>query len=169
MEGFIKLDRALNYWRYKRKPLYVALWVHLLQCANYKDGYDGDIEVKRGQLLTNTKKLADETGLTVQNVRTILNHLCGEELTIKSTNKYSLITIVKYEFYQGSSEQSNNQINKQLTSNQQATNKQLTNSHPYYIKKERKEESKNIIYDSSLNEVMSKDQELELLSLMGKA
>ena len=49
-----------------------------------------------------------------------------EEITIKSTNKYSIITILNYESYQDEEITTNNQTNNQLTNNQQATNKQLT-------------------------------------------
>lgn len=117
-KGFIKLDRAIENWRYATKPLYVALWVHLLVKANHKPKKVYDTEVDRGCLLTSYDKLARGTGLSVQNVRTILRHLDGEEIIVKSTNKNTLISIVKYDFYQGVNKQTNNQ----LTSNQQTTN-----------------------------------------------
>lgn len=161
-EGFIKLDRALNNWRFKRKPNYVALWVHMLQLAFFKDGKDGTVEVKRGQFVASVKELSSDTGLTVQQVRTILKHLDGEEITIKTTSHYSLITIVKYDEYQGSGEQINKQINTQSTNNQQTTNN-------YIRKKESKKEINNYIYDPSRNPIISRELEEELEQLIGKA
>lgn len=162
-KGFIKLDRAIEEWRYKTKPNYVALWVHLLVKANHETREVYETIVPRGSLLTSYESLAKGTGLSVQTVRTILKHLNGEELTIKSTNKNTLITIVKYDKYQSRSKQTNKQINKQLTSNQQAINN----------KQEIKEAKKlrNIynsipVYDPSKNVEMSKEQEKELLELM---
>ena len=136
MNGYVKLDRALQDWRYKTKPNYVALWVHLLLVANHQDRKVYDTEVKRGQLLTSLEKLAQGTGLSIQNIRTILAHLNGEELTIKSTNKNTLITIVKYSEYQGTNTQTNKQTNNEPTSNQHSTNN----------KQEYKERKKERIY-----------------------
>lgn len=158
-KGFIKLDRAIENWRYATKPNYVALWVRLLVKANHKPRMVYETLVERGCLLTSYEQLAKETGLSVQTVRTILKHLNNEEIIVKSTNKNTLIRIVKYDFYQGTKKQTN----KQLTSNQQTTNN----------KQEIKEakELKNIyntipVYDPSLNKEMSKEQEEELLELM---
>lgn len=129
-KGYIKLDRAIENWRFKTKPNYVALWVHLLLEANHQDAMIGDVQIKRGQLLTSLESLKKGTGLSLQQIRTIFNKLNNEEITIKSTNKYTLITIVNYDKYQGGYGKSNKQTNKQkgdfLTINQQTTNKQLT-------------------------------------------
>ena len=155
-KGFIKIDRALKDWRYKRKPNYVALWVHLLISANYEKRKVYDVEVDRGSLLTSLENLAYNCGLSVQNVRTILKHLNGEEITIKSTNKNTLITILKYSDYQGVNKQTNKQANNQLTINQQTTNN----------KQETKEtkETKEYIYGEYSNVHLS-DAELEKLKV----
>lgn len=121
-QGWIKLDRALENWRYATKPNYVALWVHLLIRANKQDSVVYDTEIKRGSLLTSLDQLSKATGLSVQNIRTILKHLNGEEITVKSTNKNTVISIVKYDEYQGINKQTNKRSNNQLTNDQQATN-----------------------------------------------
>lgn len=122
IKGFIKLDRAIENWRYSTKPNYVALWVYLLVKANHEKRMTYEVEVDRGCLLTSYEKLAKGTGLSVQNVRTILKHLNGDEITCTSTNKNTLIRIIKYDFYQGANKQTNKRSNNQLTSNQQTTN-----------------------------------------------
>lgn len=128
--GYIKLDRALENWRYKTKPNYVALWVHLLLKANHQDGMYQDVLIKRGQFTTSLEELKKGTGLSLQQIRTIINKLNNEEITIKTTNKYTLINIVNYDKYQSSSSKSNKQINKQVselsTIKQQTNNKQIT-------------------------------------------
>lgn len=67
-EGFIKVPRSFT-----QDPLYKnqnakVLLFHLVLNANYKDGK----ELKRGQIHTSFRRLADELGLSLQNVRTAL-------------------------------------------------------------------------------------------------
>ena len=165
--GYIKLHRAIKDWRYKKKPNYVALWVHLLCEANHQRREVYETVVERGSLLTSVARLCEETGLTTQQVRTILKKLDGEELTIKTTKQNTLISIVNYDQYQGSYDSSNKGANKRLTNEQQTSNN--------------KQECKNKrmkeiyindtlpIYDTSGNSIMSDDEESELLTLMGRA
>lgn len=124
--GYIKLDRALNNWRYKHKPNYVALWVHLLVNASYLDNVYEGILVKRGQLLTSYSSLVKGTGIPLQKIRTIFNNLKNEEITIKATNKYTIITIINYDFYQSNGGKTTKKTVQEKSKNQQATNKQLT-------------------------------------------
>ena len=73
-----------------------------------------------GQSRTTVSQLAFETGLSVQNVRTSLSKLKStNEITIKSTNRNTIISINNWIDHQ----QTNKPINNQLTNNQQTTNK----------------------------------------------
>ena len=69
------------------------------------------------------------------------------EITIKTTNKYTLITIENYGIYQSSKEQINQDINQQITNQQPTNNQQITNNQPQYNKdnnnKNSKENNKN--------------------------
>lgn len=123
--GFVKLHRKLNDWEWKRKPLIVALFTHLLINASYKDTRFQGYSISRGQLVTGRKQLSIETGMTEQQVRTALNLLKStSDITIKSTSKFSIISITNYESYQDA----NQQTNQQLTNKQPTTNQQLTTS-----------------------------------------
>jgi hypothetical protein len=109
------------------------LFITLLLTAQYEDGEYRDVLLKRGQCYTGLLLLSQQTGLGVQEIRTAIKHLkLTGEITIISTSKYSVITIVKYNDYQQFNSETNKhnskQSNKQLTSNQQATNNQLTTS-----------------------------------------
>lgn len=131
MTGYIKLFRQMAEWEWYKDSNTKAVFLHLLLMANHTAKRWRGIEIKRGQHITSIERLADETGLTEQNVRTAINHLKStHELTSKSTNKWTLLTVVNYEIYQGDSsdanKQTNKQPNKQLTNDQQTTNKQLT-------------------------------------------
>ncbi|QVK17753.1 hypothetical protein KHQ81_13010 [Mycoplasmatota bacterium] len=79
--------------------------------------------IERGSFVTSYSNLGKELRLTVQNIRTSINKLKStNELTVKTTNKYSIIYIKNYDDYQ----ENNTQVNNQLTFNQQSTNNQLT-------------------------------------------
>lgn len=124
---WVKLHDKFLEWEWHDKPEMVALWLHLLLFANWKDRRWHGIVVRRGQLVTGRQALSEATGLSVQSVRTCLERLKStNEITIKSTNKYSIITICKYDTYQCGEDFSNQQTNQQLTSKQPTTNQQLT-------------------------------------------
>jgi len=136
--SYIKLDRKIAEWEWFTDSNTLKLWIYLLVNAQYQDSSYKGIEVKRGQLITGRKKLAEQLEMSEQQIRTCLDHLqATNEITIKPTNKYSLITIEKYGLYQGDDDGNNQQNNQQNV--QRATNKQPTNNH-----NKRNKEIKNI-------------------------
>lgn len=101
MGGWIKIHTKLLDWEWSSCPETMALWIHLLLCANYDDNHWKGIEIPRGTLVTTIRELASETGLSVKQVRTNLERLKRtNEVAIKTTNKYTTITICKYDTYQ---------------------------------------------------------------------
>jgi len=117
--GYIKLHRRIIEWDWYLDHNTTRLFIHLLMKANHKPSKWMGVVVPAGSLITGRKSLAEETGLSEQNIRTSMNRLKStSELTIKITNKYSMITINNWSDYQ----QANQQSNQQLTSNQPATN-----------------------------------------------
>jgi len=126
-QGWIKLHRQLTEWEWYNKSEYVHLFIHLLVSANHRDANWQGQTILRGQLITSIGKLSVFTGISEQSIRTILKKLeMTGEIKVKSTNKYTLLTICKYDSYQFEEGETNKQTNKQLTNNQQTTNKQLT-------------------------------------------
>lgn len=144
MEGWVKIHRGMLDWEWYGDTNVVRLFFHLLLKANYEEKrWQGNI-VGRGQLVTGRVELAEQTGLTEQQVRTALSKLKSTgEITIKTTNKYSVITICNYARYQDTEQQC--QPTEQPTNNQQTTNKQPTNNQQITttqeIKKERNKEN----------------------------
>lgn len=123
MDGWIKLHRKFNETAFKRKPLIVALFIHLLTNANHKQSkmlWNGEeMIVEAGQLVTGRLSLSEQTGLSQQSVRTALVILKSTNtITIKTTTKFSVITICKWKEYQ--------MLTNGLTNNQPTTNQQLT-------------------------------------------
>lgn len=130
--GYIKIFRSILEWEWWDDPNTFRLFIYLLLNANWKESkYHGEY-VSRGSLVVGLKSLSQTLGMSVQSLRTSLSHLKSTgEITIKSTNKFSVVTIVNWEKYQGMDGEANKQINKQLTNNQQTTNKQLTTEEEY--------------------------------------
>jgi len=127
MEGWIKIHRRFQQWEWYTNSEMVHLFIHLLITATHKDGKWKGHEIKRGQTVAGISSLHKKTGISVQTIRTCINRLKSTgEITVKSTNKFSIITICNYEDYQGMDNATNTQINtqtnKQLTNNQQTTN-----------------------------------------------
>jgi len=84
MEGWIKIHRKMLEWEWYNDNNTKILFLHLLLTANHKDKkWQGKI-IKRGQKITSIQHLADETNLTVQQIRTSLNKLKSTgEITIQ--------------------------------------------------------------------------------------
>ena len=168
MDGFIKLSRKLLKWEWKDDPNTMALWINILLNANWEDRSWHGKSYERGSFPTSIGKLARETGLTIQQTRTCLNRLKStNEITIESTNVGTKIKVVKWAEYQCYDDNSNKRFN--TPSNNQSTNDQQTANNT--IRNIRNKELKNIynsvpVYDPSINETMSKEEEEELLELM---
>lgn len=141
MEGWIKIHRKFLDWQWFQKPEAVQLFIYMLLKANYKDGNWQGHEIKKGQFITSAQTISNDTKLSLQVVRTLLKKFeLTNEIIVKSTNKFTMLTICKYECYQDES----NATNKQLTNKQQTTNKQLTTN-----KNDKKEKNeKEVILDS---------------------
>ncbi len=139
-ESYIKLLRKLTEWEWYKDSQMVHLFIHLLLKANFSDGNFQGKKVMRGQLITGTNSLAESTGIARQSVRTCLNKLkLTNEITIESTNKNSLITIVKYNDYQSFENKPTSKTTNKITIKQPTTNQQLTT-----IEEGNKEEEINI-------------------------
>ena len=142
--GWVRLHRKILDWEWFKDSNTFHLFIYLLLNANHQTGYYQGIEVKRVQLITGRKKISSEIGLSEQNVRTSLHKLeKTQNLTIKTTNKFSIITICNYDSYQSEKSETNQQTNQQLTNNQPTTNQQLTTNNNNKNNKNEKNEKKN--------------------------
>lgn len=126
MEGWIKIHRNITKWEWYDDSKTVHLFFHLLLSANHKDGNWRGQEVKRGQVITGRKKLSAVTGISERSIRTCLERLeSTNEVTIKTTTKNSVITIVKYDLYQGS-DISDQRSDQQTTNDRPSTDQRST-------------------------------------------
>ena len=153
MSGWIKLHRKFLDWEWFNKSEAVHLFLYMLLKANHKDGKWQGFDVKRGQFISSLGNISNATGLSVQVIRTNLKRLeKTNEISIKSTSQFTIVTICKYECYQ----EENEQANKPSTNEQQTINKQLTTN-------KNEKNNKNDIYRRFAHLSMSKDQYSKLI------
>ena len=125
--GWILLSRKLLDWQWFDKAEMVKLWLYILLSANIEDKKWQGIEIKRGQLVTSVQHLTEALHLTTQQVRTALKRLQdGGEITTKTTNHFTLITICNFTIYQDYDPTQQQTNNKPITNKQQTNNKPIT-------------------------------------------
>lgn len=141
LSTFIKLDRNITQWRWYQNANTFRVFIHCLISANVKDHPFEKIIIKRGEFATSYEKIALALDLSVQQVRTAIEHLRSTgELTGKKYSKYQVISIVNYELYQ-SNQQANN---RQITGYQQSINSQLTVNQQQSKNDKKEKNDKNI-------------------------
>lgn len=125
MNGSIALNRQIFDWEWWGDHNVTRLWITILMLANWKDKQWQGKTIKRGSFITSYPRLADATGLSIQQVRTAISKLKSTgEIQQIVTNKYQLIIVVNYEKYQDFSSDDNSQA----TDNQQSNNIQITDN-----------------------------------------
>lgn len=103
--GWIKLYRKTIECGFFNNPSLSHFWVWCLLKASHKEQQLSvkyqSVPLLPGQFVFGRKVASLETGLSERTIRTSVNHL--KELgnvTIKSTNKFSILTICKWDTYQ---------------------------------------------------------------------
>lgn len=122
--GYVRLWRKSLDAGWLRNHKMWTVWTWCLLKASHQEYKQivgcQEITLQPGQFIFGRKKAAKELGLSEQEIRTIIVFLINSgNLTIKSTNKFSIITIVNWHIYQGI-------INDDQPSDQPTTNHQLT-------------------------------------------
>ena len=152
INGYIKLYRKMLNWEWYTNIPVRILFEHCLLKANYQDKNWQGIIVKKGSFVTSYEKLSIETTLTVRQIRTAINKLkMTNELTIKTNNKYSIISINNWDSYQMDDTQNDNQ----MTNKRQTNDKQMTTTKEY---KEIKKIKKDSIYGEFKNVLLNDEQ-----------
>lgn len=120
MNGWIKLHRQLlNSAIFKNERL-LKVWVWCLLKAEYKQSETmvGNqlVKLEKGQFIFGREEASKELGIKESTLYKDMKNL--EKLNfcnIKSNNKFSVITIEKWEFYQDTEENENNKNNNNVT------------------------------------------------------
>lgn len=97
----IALSRKIKHWGWYTDANTFRVFIHLLLCANWKDGEYLGIPVKRGQAIVTQESIAKSLALTRDKVRVSLHKLKNtHEITQMNSGKYTIITITNYDTYQ---------------------------------------------------------------------
>lgn len=133
------------------------LMMFLLVNANFKSERFEKIIVERGQYIFSYDGLSRDCGMPLQTLRTTLKDLVEtNQITIKSTRKWSLLTICEYDSWQNLYDETNTQVVTQ-TGTQVVTqmdnniiNKEIDNKESKDIKEEESNDSKKKEPESEL-------------------
>ena len=146
---FIKLDRNILSWGWYKDANTFRTFIHLILNANIKEKKFEHVTLKRGQLIVSFPSLAKELGLSIQNIRTAINHLKSTgSITVEVMPKFQVISIVNYDLYQSIKLDNQQADNTPSTCYQHDNNtlsttiKEIKNERIEEIKNERKGEDK---------------------------
>ena len=144
--GWVKLYRSIFKWEWWDDMYTRNLFVVCLLMANSSDRRWRGIVIGRGSFVTSMAHLSKIAGLTARQTRTAVEHLKStNELTIETTNNYSIITVCHYERYQDPAEaerQTKRQTGSQ-TADKPPTNERQTTDTKQEYKNGRIEESES--------------------------
>jgi hypothetical protein len=164
MEGWIKLHRKLLENPIFLKAELLQLFIYCLLKANHEPKQiifnAKELIIERGQFITGRDVLSKElkqNGRTTYDRLKVLENL--QILTIKSNNRFTLVTIENYDLYQSRDEEPNSKSNNKPTTSQQQAN---TNKND----KNYKNDKKNIYAE---NVSMTTEQYKKLVAEHGEA
>lgn len=146
LNGYIKLYRKLIRWGWYQDSVVKDLFLHCLLMASYKDFEWFGKKLRAGQFVTSRKHLSEELGFSEMQIRTALKKLeSTKEITIETTNRYTIITVGNWGSYQSDDFFNNQEPNQQITNKQPTDNQQITNKQPHRnnINNKRNKEEKN--------------------------
>lgn len=99
--GWVKLHRKLLEWEWYQDAHMVHLLVHLLLTASHENREYKGLTIKRGQVATTTKELAETLGTSRTSIWRRLKRLEVERFVkLEVKQKETVITICKYDSYQ---------------------------------------------------------------------
>jgi len=104
-DGFILLYRKVLQKGWLKKHKLWAFWCWSLLKASHQEHVQivglHEVTLLPGQFVFGRKKAAEELNMTEREVRTVLHFLLtSQNVTIKTTNKYSIVSIINWDAYQ---------------------------------------------------------------------
>ena len=105
-DAFIKLYKQFLDWEWYGDINTKVLFIHCMLRANWKDTRWKGVDLKPGQFITSLPSLAEETGLSIKQVRTALKHLKKTgEVADRTYAKFRVITVNNWDEYQAKGRQ----------------------------------------------------------------
>lgn len=138
LNGFIKIDRKIQKWEWYDDLNMCGFFLHLLLLANWEDRRWHGIVIKRGSFVTSYRKLAESVKHSAPTICRWLKQLSETgEVTVTTTHRYTVISIVSYDFYQSKNAQGET-LNETLMKRKRNTDETLM-KHGCYTTEEVKE------------------------------
>lgn len=170
MEGWIKIHRKIL-----ENPIvckdgdYLAVWIYLLLNATHKEIpalFKGEkIILQKGQLITGRKSIASQLKISESKIFRIINDYKSEQqIEQQTSNQNSLITILNWDIYQQTEQQTEQPMNNERTASEQPVN---TNKNVKNDKNVKNERNNNISAKANKHKygeyqnVLLKDEELQ--------
>ena len=151
LNGFIKIHRKMVEWGWYSDCVVKDVFLHLLIVATFKPTTYMGYDLQAGEAIIGRKRLAETLGFSEQQIRTALKKLESTgEITLKSTNKFTIATIENWRFYQCDSMDEQPTINQQSTNNQPTNNQQSTNNQPHLKNVKKDKNVKNVKNDKNI-------------------
>lgn len=147
--NYIKINRSILDWEWYKDQNTKDLFLHMLIKANWKEGKFQGTTVPRGSFISSISKLSTEINLSERQIRTAISHLKATgEVTSRTTNKFTVFTVLNYDLYQANDKQNDSQA----TSERQADDKQPTTIEEVKkeIREEEKKEKDNTVFDNTV-------------------
>ena len=141
-QGWIKFHREwFDNPTITKDAEHLAVWVYLMSKASFhkKEVYFGGekMEIKEGQLLITCKEICEDLRIERSKLSRILKSFKNEQLIEQQTNNHkTLITLARWELYQGINEQPS----EQQMSDQRATEKETEKEKEKRSKREKEKE-----------------------------
>lgn len=178
MEGWVKLHRQLLESAIFKNEKLLKEWIWCLLKASHKkcEIMLGNqlVTLEEGQFVFGRKDAADELGIKESTLYKDIKKIEKLKMcNIKSNNKFSIITIEKWSFYQDTEENNNSKNNNNVTTTEQQrnTNKNVKNNNNInnYINNsnENFEEEESENYKEQLNYYMDFIEQLKNRNLGG--
>ena len=136
MNGWIRLDRAIQDNFLWQEPEALKLWLYLLMAASLTDkatAFNGQmLNIKRGQLVFGLHAASARLNISIRRLRKYLNWFETDDMIDKQiTNKFSIISITNYSQYQDTGKQPSSK--SQATAKQTSTTIQVTSNNKQSI------------------------------------
>jgi len=161
--GYVKIWRKSIDGGWLSNPKLWTFWCYCLLRANHRPckvvlGFT-EIELEPGQFIFGRKQASKDIGLSERTVRTCLHTLkTTSNVTIKTTNRYSIISIINWNSYQDdekitTSKATSKETNKRPADDQQTT----TDKHVKNVKNEKKKDREGISGGNGIPEWIPKE------------
>lgn len=154
--GWIKIHRSLLDWEWWDDLNTFRVWMTILLSVNHEPKKWRGIVINEGEMLTSYAALSQKCNMSVRSVRTAINHLKSTgELTCTSTQRYTLIKVLKWGDFQGLGDAGDTLIDT-LSDKRPTNDRQATDKRPTTNKNEKNDKKvRNIFRKPSVEEIRS--------------